>query len=306
MTKPQSRRSKIHSGYPNIVRTYGVSGPLVIVLHGGPGAPGNAASIARGLADTFRVVEPWQRGGGRETLTVSRHVDDLHDLAGMLSKGTPPASMDESVSFEFQAMDRYSPPALAGESWGAMLALAYAAAHPDNAGPLVLLGCGTFNPPSRARMREILEGRMNETLRRDIERLEAEYPDHGERLRKHYELIRPLYDFDPLHEDLEETAPFDFRAHIETWSDMVHLQDEGVYPAAFVAIKSPVLMLHGDYDPHPGQMIRTSLEGYIPHLEYREFKNCGHSPWRERQVKNEFFAVIKEWLMEKFSLGSAL
>jgi hypothetical protein len=36
---------------------------------------------------------------------------------------------------------------------------------------------------------------------------------------------------------------------------MIRLQDHGVYPAAFSAIRSPVLMLHGAVDPHPGRMI---------------------------------------------------
>ncbi len=77
---------------------------------------------------------------------------------------------------------------------------------------------------------------------------------------------------------------------------MVRLQEEGVHPAAFAALRSPVLMLHGAYDPHPGDMIRASLEPYIPHLEYREWERCGHSPWAEREVRDEFFAVMRSWL----------
>jgi nucleoside-diphosphate-sugar epimerase len=42
-----------------------------------------------------------------------------------------------------------STPALVGHSWGAMLSLAYAAAHPDSAGPIVLICSGTFDLPSR-------------------------------------------------------------------------------------------------------------------------------------------------------------
>ena len=63
------------------VRTYGTSGPPVVVLHGGPGTPGGMAPVARGLADSFRVLEPFQRGSGGEPLTVARHVADLHELA---------------------------------------------------------------------------------------------------------------------------------------------------------------------------------------------------------------------------------
>jgi len=90
--------------------------------------------------------------------------------------------------------------------------------------------------------------------------------------------------------------PFDVRAHTETWADMVRLQEAGVYPAAFAAITSPVLMLHGMYDPHPGPMIRASLTPYLPQLEYREWERCGHWPWGEKYVHDEFFALLHEWL----------
>ena len=77
---------------------------------------------------------------------------------------------------------------------------------------------------------------------------------------------------------------------------MVRLQNEGVYPAAFAAIKSPVLMLHGAVDPHPGEMIRASLAPYIPQLEYREWDRCGHYPWLEKATRTEFFSVLRNWL----------
>ncbi|MDP6113569.1 MAG: alpha/beta hydrolase [Planctomycetota bacterium] len=79
---------------------------------------------------------------------------------------------------------------------------------------------------------------------------------------------------------------------------MLRLQEEGVHPSAFSAIQSPILMLHGRYDPHPGQMIRASLEPYLPQLEYLEWDRCGHSPWVEKFVRNEFFALLREWLVQ--------
>jgi len=48
------------------VRVHSNEGPTVIVLHGGPAAPGSAAPLARGLAGAFRVLEPWQRGSGEK------------------------------------------------------------------------------------------------------------------------------------------------------------------------------------------------------------------------------------------------
>jgi pimeloyl-ACP methyl ester carboxylesterase len=233
------------------VRTYGTGGPLVAVLHGGPAGVGEAAPIARGLADAFLVLEPWQRGSGEEALTVARHVADLHELLRDCGAGAPPA--------------------LVGESWGAMLALAFAAAHPDEAGPIVLIGCGTFDPVARARLQATLQARTDPERR---------------------------YDFDPLPRDRPDPSlpPFDERAHRETWADMLRLQESGVYPAAFAAIRSPVLMLHGAYDPHPGEMIRAGLAAHLPRLEYREWERCGHSPWRERLVREEFFAALRGWL----------
>ena len=42
---------------------------MVIVLHGGPGAPGSAVELALNLSDVFSVVEPWQRKSEKEGLT---------------------------------------------------------------------------------------------------------------------------------------------------------------------------------------------------------------------------------------------
>ena len=75
----------------------------------------------------------------------------------------------------------------------------------------------------------------------------------------------------------------------ETWGDMVRLQEAGVYPAAFAAFAAPVIMLYGAADPHPGEMIKASLEPYLPQLEYQEWESCGHYPWLEKAVRNEFF-----------------
>ena len=88
----------------------------------------------------------------------------------------------------------------------------------------------------------------------------------------------------------------DARGHDETWSDELRLQAEGAHPAAFTAVRAPVLMLHGDFDSHPGAMIRASLAPYLPQLEYVEFSRCGHYPWLERHACDAFFATLIEWL----------
>ncbi len=225
-------------------------------------------------------MEPWQRGSGGSPLTVARHVADLHELAVELGGG--------------------SPVAIVGHSWGAMLALCYAAEHPGTAGPIVLVGCGTFDQPGRRTMQAIIEERMDNDVRNSIDRLSVDTTDPAEQFMQTYKLTRHIFDYDPIapYAEKEECEPFDLKAHNETWSDMRRLQDDGTYPNGFAAIESPVLMLHGQYDPHPGKMIRDSLLPVIPQLEYREFECCGHSPWIEKSSRELFFSSICEWLEE--------
>lgn len=238
------------------VRIHGSAGPTVIALHGGPAAVGSAARLSAGLSNRFRVLEPWQRGSGAEPLTVGRHVEDLHTL--ILALPSPRR------------------PVVVGESWGAMLALAYAAAHPQNVGALGLVGCGTFDLASRATLSETLASRASH---------------------------RHPYDYAPLAPPYEDALPepFDRVAHAQTWDDMARLQHEGFYPQAFTAVRAPVLMIHGDHDPHPGMMIRDSLKPYLPSLQYRELAKCGHSPWIEQHARAVFFATLEAWILSQLS-----
>ena len=260
------------------VIAHGESGAWVIVLHGGPAAAGEAGPIARRLSSSFRVLEPWQRGSGAEPLTVARHVADIHELIAGRCSGRRPANV--------------------GESWGAMLALAYAAEHAGETGPIVLIGCGTFDPAARAEMNRRFDARTGPALREELNRLETAFPQVSERVMRLNELTRHIYLYDPLPvEPRDPDVPaFDMRAHQESWDDMMRLQASGHYPGAFARISAPVLMIHGAHDPHPGGMIRDNLKVYLPHLEYREWARCGHSPWLERFVRDEFFEAMEKWL----------
>ena len=58
-------------------------------------------------------------------------------------------------------------------------------------------------------------------------------------------------------------------------------------------------MLHGNYDPHPGEMLRDGLKPYIPQLEFHQWKQCGHYPWLEKTACEDFYAVLIDWLLQK-------
>jgi pimeloyl-ACP methyl ester carboxylesterase len=218
--------------------------PLVVAIHGGPGAPGSFTSVAAKLGERFAVLEPWQRPSSDVPLTVAQHVADLRQL------------LDEHAA--------EGKPALVGHSWGAMLALIFAGRYPERVGPLVAVCPGTFDTAARARFHEL----------RKILRY-----DHT-----------PLPDQPHLGDDR-----YDARANRETWNDYLRLEQAGEV-ARFAAIRSPVLLLHGAADPHPGLMIRQTLVAQLPRLEYVEWARCGHEPWRETHARDDFFATLFAWL----------
>jgi pimeloyl-ACP methyl ester carboxylesterase len=224
--------------------------PLVIAIHGGPGAAGSIAPVAARLGERFFVLEPWQRGASDVPLTVAQHVSDLRALLDELPTGARPA--------------------LVGHSWGAMLTLIFAAHFPERVGPLAIICSGTFDAAARA-----LFHRLRET--------------------------QP-YDYAPLPDEKKyDDEHYDARANRETWDDYLRLERAGVYPAQFAAIRSPVLMLHGATDPHPGLMTRATLIDKLPRLEYVEWARCGHEPWRETYARDDFYATLMAWLSARLA-----
>lgn len=256
------------------VKHHGPNGRSVVVVHGGPGAPGCAILLAQALADPLHVLEPWQRMSSDTPLTVAQHIEDL---ANVISHEIPDGHL-----------------ALVGESWGAMLALAFTSAHPHRVSAVALVGCGTFDRRARARLESTLAERTTDELQEQLAQLATRVPDENERAAQAHALSDHLYTYSRAIG--EPITRLDLKGHTESWSDMVRLQEAGVYPAAFTTITCPVLMLHGSYDPHPGGVIRDGLQKFIPHLEYTELDRCGHSPWIEEYARDPFLSILRSWL----------
>lgn len=260
------------------VRQYGDHGAFVIVLHGGPAAPGYMKPVAIELAKQFRVIEPFQRGSSEKPLTVAQHVQDLQDvIASYCGKEKP---------------------LLVGHSWGAMLALAWAAEYPETPKGLVLVGSGSFDERTRERMQAIRESRMDATFRRHLEQLTKKHPKPNVRLAVLGGVYQRLDSVD-LIRVRNHLHPCDAIAHEQTWNDMMRQQRAGVYPQTFVSIGCPVIMLHGDDDPHSGVMIRESLTPYLPQLEYVSWAHCGHYPWLEKTAYESFYETLSDWLTKQ-------
>ncbi len=272
----------MRSPAPIETRFFGHQGSYVAVLHGGPGARGSVHGLARDLATRFRVAEPLQRQGGGEPLTVQRHVEDL-----------------DAVLTAWAGEDRV---ALVGWSWGAMLALAYGAAHPARIRSIALIGCGTFDEDARARYRKAVADRLDGTFGERLRRIELEARAHAQprddELARKAEVFEELMSVAPLPSD-GSAVEVDAKGHEESWDDMLARQADGTYPACFAHITAPVIMLHGDEDPHPGEATYETLARTLPQLEYRSWAACGHTPWRERHVREEFLQELTAWLTRR-------
>ena len=274
---------------PIKVRHYGRSGPHVVLLHGGPGAPGEMVPVARYLSRQFRVLEPLQRGSGGVPLSVALHVADLHEV--------------------LRDFPRQGPVCLVGYSWGAMLALTYASRHPADLGRLILIGCGTFDTESREAYESSIQQRMDPATRNWVNEIHFHLAKEKDRqvrdklLAELGGLYSRLQSVDPVEDPSEEEIACDEGAFRETWEDVLSLQERGIQPVEFARIEVPVTMLHGDSDPHPGPMIHKSLAPFIPQLEYRGIPQCGHKPWVERRARDDFFEMLVECLTGEKKAG---
>lgn len=263
---------------PIEVREYGEPGAtLLVLLHGGPGAPGYMAPLARALAARgYHVLEPLQRSSAPDLiLTVDRHVEDLQQILAPLNH-----------------------PVILGSSWGAMLALAHAAKYPGVASALILVGSGTFSLASREEFSRRLEMRGGHEMRRALDALDEEAAREGldpdEKLRRHVAIVDQAYSYDLISPELE-LLDIDGVGNKQAWQDMIALQERGVYPSAFERIDVPALLIHGDVDPHPGDWIHRELLPHVPQLEYIELERCGHYPWMERFAREAFLEQVERW-----------
>ncbi len=264
-----------------VVREYGRGTRFAVVLHGGPAAAGDLGPFAQVLGERWHALEPFQRGSGGRRLSVGLHIQDLDDVIRERCEGRRPI--------------------IVGHSWGAMLALAYAAEHPATPLALALIGCGTFSETGRREFEARLDARLSAADRAAIARLQETETDAGRRLAALGRLMTRVYGYDADVDCADDGgAQIDAVAHDETWADMLRLQRDGVYPAAFRAIRVPVLMLHGEVDPHPGRSIWRELRENMPQVEYQELPRCGHSPWLERQARDAFFDALQGWLTARF------
>lgn len=242
------------------------NGPPVVCCHGGPGLWDYLASLASLLEDTFTVIRFDQRGCGRSTgdgpFTIAQAIDDLDQLRAAFN------------------IDRW---AVIGHSWGAELALRYAAARPEQTSAVIYIaGVGAGNDFRSAYIAE-----RDRRLGADLGR----WTELGTRNRTAAEehewcLLQWRPDFSPSTAARHAQALWDTRppsitvnsaANRELWADR---ETEDLLKAA-AKVRCPVRMLFGADDPRPWSA-SDSLLGALPNADRIVLSGAGHAPWAEQ------------------------
>lgn len=256
-------RERTVRGVTLFERQVGSEGPLVPVLHGGPGAhhdyllPGFDA-----LATSRQLVYYDQRGGGKSAVDRSVPVGWREQVADL-------EALREAWGLE--QLD------LCGYSWGALLAMLYATEHPDRVASLALVSPA----PARFDERQAFERRLAErnqapvllAARQELQESDLRQRDPAAFARRLFELAVSGYFHDPARVD--EMTPFRVtgRTQTEVWAS---LGDDYDLRPALSRLQVRAIVVHGDDDPIP--LASAQATAAALGAECVVLPDCGHVP----------------------------
>lgn len=256
-------------------RTYGEKPYSTAVVHGGPGAPGSIAAIARELSGEWGVLEPLQTA-----TTLKGQVQELYET--LCSKGDLPVT-------------------LIGHSWGAWLSFILAAEHPSCVSKLILVCSGPFEQHYVAELKEKRFSRMSPEERAEADEIiEYLYSDgiekKDEKLARLGELVEKSdnYDTEEIKTDSTDRVKVEGNTYQQVWDEAENMRRSGQLLKYGAKIKCPVVVIHGDYDPHPAEGVREPLSRTIRDFSFHLLEKCGHTPWKERHAREEFYRILKK------------
>jgi pimeloyl-ACP methyl ester carboxylesterase len=258
------------------LRKYGKKPYTVAVIHGGPGAPGSIAPVARELAKNRGVLEPLQTKDSLEGL--------VEELRAVLEKSTD------------------LPAVLIGHSWGAWLSYIVAARYPALVKKLILVGSGPFEQKyadniEGERLTRLTEGERVETFKL-IEIINgAATGEKNKAIERYGELMAKADTYDALPPEKEpEPLAASEEINRRVWAEAKELRASGELLKLGKKIACPVIAIHGDYDPHLAAGVREPLARVLKDFRFVLLEKCGHEPWLERYAKDEFYNIVENEL----------
>ncbi len=259
------------------LRKYGKAPFNVAVIHGGPGAGGEMAPVARALAPDWGLLEPIQTATSLE--------EQVEELRTVLEKhGDLPTT-------------------LIGFSWGAWLSFIVTAQYPTAVKKLILVGSGPFEEKYVPKLQENRLSRLNKEEKTELKSIvrdlgEPTTQEKNSLLARLGELSSKTDACDPVKTESDKTDLVGNHGDIfqQVWTKAAKLRKSGKLLEFGKGIKCPVVAIHGDYDPHPAEGVQNPLSNILPDFRFFLLKNCGHTPWIERQAKDKFYKLLKEEL----------
>ncbi len=255
------------------VRRYGTPPFRVAVVHGGPGAGGEMAPVARKLASGRGVLEPIQTA-----ISLEGQVEEL--VAALETWGDPPL-------------------VVIGFSWGAWLSFVVAARFPRLVEKLIMVGSGPFQEKYVARLRQTRLERFSEEARAEFKALvdALEDPVSGNKdslLVRLEALVRDSDAYDPMRTQAEKSERVGPRIDVfqRVWSEAAEMRRSGELLELAERIECPVVAIHGDHDPHPAEGVRRPLAATLEEFRFVLLERCGHKPWIERQASDVFYHAL--------------
>lgn len=262
-------------------------GEPIIIIHGGPGLSHNyLLKPFSQLAENYRLIFYDQRGNGfsdefkkDETITVDSLVEEL-----------------EAVRKEFGVDHIY----LAGQSWGAIIAVNYVAKYPQHVKKLLLLEPA---PGSSDYLPEFQKNIISKLSENDIQELRTISQNPAFKtdplLYKRYRILWfKTYYFDPSKQDTSNLDYIDDnwlrKFHASAAMFNPYLQNFNLYEK-MRSIKCPLLIIHGDNDVIPNNSIEK-MKLMVPNAELHIIKDCGHFVHVEKE--KEYFGLIRNFLSE--------
>jgi len=255
------------------LRTYGSPPYAVAVVHGGPGAPGEVAPVARELSSLAGVLEPLQTEN-----TLEGQIQELHDV--IEDRGDPPV-------------------VLIGHSWGGFLSFIAAARFPALVKKLVLVGSGPFEEKYASNIAPDRLNRLSEADRIEaIKLIESINAPAAEAKDKSMAGLAALFAKADAYETLpgqkSEVLGFSEEINRRVWAEAKKLRTNGEILKLGKKIRCPVLVIHGDYDPHLAAGVREPLSRVLKDFRFVLLKKCGHEPWTERYARDRFYNILRK------------
>jgi pimeloyl-ACP methyl ester carboxylesterase len=254
------------------LRKYGNKPYRVAVIHGGPGAPGEMAPVARELSSVMGVLEPLQ--------TATTLEGQLRELKAVLEKHAA------------------LPVTLIGFSWGALLSFIFAVRHPSFVRKLILIGSAPYEEKYALNITQTRLSRLSEEEREQVLSLmvildDPSIADKNTPLALLGKLLSKADSYDPLPYD-DEILECQYEIYQGVWEQASELRSSGKLLELGKRIKCPVVAMDGDYDPHPAAGVKEPLSRTLKDFRFILLEKCGHRPWLERNARDRFYNILKQ------------